>query len=789
MKRQLLFLALLCGLYLQAQGLFTDDFTSAALSTQWTAVSPNPSGVIQLVDGQLFLRASALNGGSDLYSGSNFNAPRVIQLTNDANAAWTVTTRLSFNPTHTYQSAGIGLLMGSDVNEPAAYMRFIELKFSHDEGGRLIGGPQKTLPYTESVVYMRCARSADSIRVWISPTNADWISLGAIASVGVYGIGLHCIRQPWDGNTDTDSEAWFDFFQVGREGGEEPGGDETRLPFVFHRSFDDQSESYVSFFKMNDRGTYTAIAGRYGQFLPERTVSVEEFDRSGNLVSSKVIGRRPAGNGVGDFNCATADFESDGSMYVLLNNYIPGQEWNSVMKLNASGDSVWEVMVSEKWQWSAIVMPLLKTYPSGGFVVAGSTNGFPSKPRVNRYSGSGDLLWSQDVFTNDYGYNKFQAVTVNGSGSIFVGGMVHHNLNNRQSTIIAKLNAEGKPDWEKVYYSGYLTSGDSLVGEITSLLPTADGGCIAGGFESEKGSLGGWAMLRKLSASGETEWIQRYFYTGGWQDAKVIGLAQLPSSNHFIAYVHRDWGSTGAGATLMECDENGDTLWTQVDYDYRVELSGVDAGGNVLLRASAPYAPLNWNMQRFYLRTTPEGLYRRPELIYPFDGYDNILTQPRFEWRRTGHIHTTAHLQVATDSAFSHLIAERTGIQGTTCDQLKLPAGTACYYRVREVGVKGFAGPWSAPLSFTTEKGTLVEELAGENVQVMTDERSGAIKVMLASGQGRVRLLITDMAGRMIRRADTSAGEYIIEGLDTGIYLLRIVSRDEPMVSCKVRVM
>jgi hypothetical protein len=571
--------------------------------------------------------------------------------------------------------------------------------------------------------------------------------------------------------------------------GNQSGGADVHLPFVFHQHFDTGSQSYVSFFKMNARGTYTALAGRYGEFLPERTVSLEEFDRNGNLSSTKLIARRPAGNGVGDFNCATADFESDGSLYVLFNNYIPGQEWNSVMKLNAAGDSVWEVMVSEKWQWSAIVMPLLKTYPSGGFVVAGCTNGFPSKPRVNRYSGTGELLWSQDVFTNDYGYNKFQAVTVNGNGSIFAGGIVHHNLNNRQSGIVAKLNGDGTVAWEKVFYSGYLNSGDSIIGEITTLLPSPDGGCIVGGFESEKGKWGGWASLHKLSDTGDIQWKKRYFYTGDdWQDAKVIGLAQIPSSNHFIAFVHRDWGSTNAGATLMECDENGDSVWTQVDYDFRLALGGVDADGNVLMNASAPYEPLNWNMQRFYLRTTPEGLYHTPALIYPFDKDDNIVTQPRFEWITTGHINKTSHVQVATDSAFTRLIADKTGITGSSYDQIELPAGTPCYVRVREVGSKGFAGNWSASHSFITEKGAGADELTMHDVTVLTDEVSGTIKVKLAPGQGKVKLIVTDILGRVIIMTDTSMDEFIINGLETGIYLLKIIDHNKILKAGKFRV-
>ena len=207
---------------------------------------------------------------------------------------------------------------------------------------------------------------------------------------------------------------------------------------------------------------------------------------------------------------------------------------------------------------SAIVYRALKTHPLGGFVVAGNSNEFPSKARVSRYSEKGELLWSQVNFESDFGYNKFEAVAVNASGKVFVGGIVHHNLNSRQSALVAKVDTAGAIEWQKVLYSGYLTSGDSLMGEITTLLPTADGGCIAGGFESTKGKWGGWAMLHKFSEAGEIQWTKRYFYTGDdFQDAKVIGLSALPSSNNFMVYAHRDWGNTSAGATLMECSEQG----------------------------------------------------------------------------------------------------------------------------------------------------------------------------------------------------------------------------------------
>lgn len=569
----------------------------------------------------------------------------------------------------------------------------------------------------------------------------------------------------------------------------ESGSSESHLPFIFHQNFDTQSQSYAAFFEMNSGGTYTGISGRHNQNLPERTLSIEEIDQTGRLVSSKVFARRPAGSGIGDFSCATADFTTDRSLYVLLNNYTPGKEWNSVMKLNAMGDSVWEVMVSEKWQWSAIVMRKLKTHPFGGFVVAGSTNEFPTKARVSRYSDSGNLLWSNVGFKGDYGYNKFDAVTVNKEGKVFVGGIVHHNLNSRQSVLVAKVDTAGTIEWQKVLYSGYRTSGDSIFGEITTLIPTADGGCIAGGFESAKGKWGGWALLHKFSDTGDIQWTKRFFYTGDdYQDAKVIGLKAIPSSTNFMVLAHRNWGNTSAGATLMECSETGDSLWSQVDYDYRFQLSGVDSLGNVLMIAGAPYAPTNWNNQRFYLRTTPDGLFRMPELIYPFANYNNISYKPRFEWVKTGHIQTKTHLQVASDSQFSTILAENNAISGTVYDQLVLPSNTLCYFRVREVGSKGFPGRWSEIRQFTTEVRTGTPETDHNPVGITYDRSSHLLKVSCNNDHQISNVRLVDISGRLYGSYtfDTNHSEIEVNELRSGIYFLTIQFHNLNTITLKI---
>ena len=65
---------------LHGQTLFSDSFSGTTLNPSWIVVNPNPAGIIQLNgNGELLMKASALNGGSDLWPGTNYNAPRILQ--------------------------------------------------------------------------------------------------------------------------------------------------------------------------------------------------------------------------------------------------------------------------------------------------------------------------------------------------------------------------------------------------------------------------------------------------------------------------------------------------------------------------------------------------------------------------------------------------------------------------------------------------------------------------------------------------------------------------------------
>jgi len=220
MKKALTLLgAVIVSMNLTAQNLFSDTFNGSAMNSGWIVVNANPSSTAQLTGtGELLLHGSALNGGSDLYSLSNYNAPRCFQPVDTANKNWMVETKLRFNPTNDFQGAGFLALSSSDTANYPAIHRLIERNWAQPDGGNTVrvwlDQQIAHVPYTDTIVYLRCSNSADSLRCYYSPDGVNWTFIGGQTSFPVFYVGLYSIRQAWDGANSVDSYAFFDYFNA-----------------------------------------------------------------------------------------------------------------------------------------------------------------------------------------------------------------------------------------------------------------------------------------------------------------------------------------------------------------------------------------------------------------------------------------------------------------------------------------------------------------------------------------------------------------------------------------------
>jgi hypothetical protein len=211
-----LFVLILFANKTSAQTLFNDSFDGTVLNSNWFVLNPNPGGEVRLTgSGELLMHASALNGGSDIYSATNYNAPQMYQPVDTANHHWLVETKLRFNCTNDYEGAGIDLHISADPKDSTAANRIIEKQYSPLwQGQSVLGISSDNNVYTDSIIYLRCGRSTDSIRVWYSTDSSTWNFLGAIADTPIYFVGLFAVRQPWDNETNVDSYAYFDYFHA-----------------------------------------------------------------------------------------------------------------------------------------------------------------------------------------------------------------------------------------------------------------------------------------------------------------------------------------------------------------------------------------------------------------------------------------------------------------------------------------------------------------------------------------------------------------------------------------------
>ena len=180
-----------------------------------------------------------------------------------------------------------------------------------------------------------------------------------------------------------------------------------------------------------------------------------------------------------------------------------------------------------------------------------------------------------------------------------------------------------------------------------------------------------------------------------------------------------------------------------------------------------------------------------PDLVYPPKNAQNILTNPIFEWDSNGAI-STHRIQIATDSNFSSLILNTSGIVNHYFQMPNniLQLSTLYYWRVNGTNVLG-TGPWSAVWNFRV-RDTGIEKISSiipaefrlHNNYPNPFNPETNIKFEIP-GSSLVIITIYDLLGNKIitlLNQHLSAGEYkvnwIAANLASGIYFYRMETKD-----------
>ncbi|HEX2691962.1 MAG TPA: SBBP repeat-containing protein, partial [Kofleriaceae bacterium] len=224
---------------------------------------------------------------------------------------------------------------------------------------------------------------------------------------------------------------------------------------------------------------------------------------------------------------------------------------------------------------------------------------------VVRLGGDGKIVWGK---TFGAGRDDVaNGVAVRGDRVVVVGqfldkleiGEFSHPAAGSDDMFVAAFNRAGEPEW--LWTAGGIDSDGA-----NAVAATPDGGWLVGGSFSQTAEFGDVtlksrggtdAMLVKLAANGDLEWVKQF---GGRYADTISHLAVDARGNIYVQGVFRDtadWGGTPLTAhggsdndiVLAKYDANGDPLWSQNFGNAFNDVAGgltVDPAGNITMVGS-----------------------------------------------------------------------------------------------------------------------------------------------------------------------------------------------------------
>jgi len=483
---------------------------------------------------------------------------------------------------------------------------------------------------------------------------------------------------------------------------------------------------------------------------------------------------------------------SDGGFFILCGNSLLAYscQFNSVMKTDAQGDSIWSVIISSTELWSGAGFEDLIATPVDGGCVAVGHGSAGGDPRILKISSAGAISW--ETVIEAFIYTYFSSVCLTSDSGYIATGLNHNNSTGLKNLLVAKFNNNGDSLWYKTFYSGLFDSGDSIKAEGFSVAPTFDGGCMLAGEVTEPGIWGSYALLMRLNASGDVLWTKKYFHPDNlWQRNLAYKLVQLPF-NEYLMYLKRNVGSTSAAGTLIKLSLSGDSLWSQVGYDYRLMLNTVDEQGGILFTG---YVTADIAV---FIRTTMGGLYVSPQLSLPINNSINVSLNPNLVWG-SPHFVNSSSVQVATDIAFTDIVFASTNVTANTLQVTQLSPITKYFWRVQSFGKEGGPTLWSEVWNFTTQVAVSVEDNSDMSVSFSLEQNypnpfnpttriayaipllGGDEGLSVSGGGGFVTLKVFDILGNEIAtlvNEEKESGYHSIDfsasDLPSGVYFYQL---------------
>ncbi len=240
--------------------------------------------------------------------------------------------------------------------------------------------------------------------------------------------------------------------------------------------------------------------------------------------------------------------------YIVLgaaNSYGEGNDDFWILKLNGSGDVMWQKSYGGA---GADKAESILQAADGGYIVLGTTYSFGNGASwALKLDSDGNVIW-QRIYgvSNNTIAKSIQQTT--GGGYIVAGSAYLPDAGGWDFWVL-KLDEDGNPAWQKTYGG---TSGDNAQDNAESILPTADGGYIVVGRTSSFGVELESIWVVKLDNNGGVTWQNTY--NGSGLIYRPASILQTAGGQYIVC----GWAYSpivGDVAWVMELDGDGNLTW------------------------------------------------------------------------------------------------------------------------------------------------------------------------------------------------------------------------------------
>ena len=218
--------------------------------------------------------------------------------------------------------------------------------------------------------------------------------------------------------------------------------------------------------------------------------------------------------------------------------------------------------------------------------------------------------------------------------------------------------------------------------------------------------------------------------TLSWSTAALATAyqVQLSTSSTFTGSVINAGSLTATSAAISGLSLNTRYFWR--------------AGGSSSV-ATGPWSAA-WSFTTVVTGPAPSA----PVLATPTNGNPRVSTSPVLAWGSVANA-ATYRLQVSNNTAFSVMVFDQAGLNGSSQLVSGLPAGIKFYWRVNAANSTGTSG-WSALWSFTTASVSALPQQQAFRMTGLAIGRSVVNYELPAAA--KVSIMLHDLQGRLVRQ-------------------------------------